>query len=223
MITRFATIETLYLKTLNIANIINWTLSSYIRNLHLEEGSTYEQIPITQLCLPPSLETLTLHKCLNSLKIANSLPRDNLRYLDMSCNVSIKGTLTVILRDNFPSLKTMILRSCELELLDLSSLAQANVTGRLPKLRHLDISSNGPYMDPSSLFDFSCEWNQLQSLNIMSTGLRPHLHLATVTSLRHRCDVAPKSNQLFWCCIVTPSDCDVTAMSLGNRFVSHWE
>ena len=35
------------------------------------------------------------------------------------------------------------------------------------------------------------------------------------------CDVAPKSNQLFWCCIVTPSDCDVAVMSLGNRFVSH--
>ena len=53
--------------------------------------------------------------------------------------------------------------------------------------------------------------------------LRAHLHLATATSLRHRCDVAPRSNQLFWCCIVTPSDCDVAAMALGNRFVSHWE
>ena len=47
------------------------------------------------------------------------------------------------------------------------------------------------------------------------------LHLATAMSLRHRCDIAPKSNQLFWCCIVTCSNCDVAAMSLGNRFVSH--
>ena len=39
--------------------------------------------------------------------------------------------------------------------------------------------------------------------------------------LRHRCVMAPKSNLLFWCCTVTPSDCKVIVMSLGNRFVSH--
>ena len=58
--------------------------------------------------------------------------------------------------------------------------------------------------------------------------VRAHLHTATVTSLRHRslrhrCVIAPKSNLLSWCCTVTPSDCDVMAMSLGNRFVSDWE
>ena len=42
-----------------------------------------------------------------------------------------------------------------------------------------------------------------------------------IQRLRRRCDIAPKSNQLFWCCIVTPSDCNVAAMSLGNHFVSH--
>ena len=46
--------------------------------------------------------------------------------------------------------------------------------------------------------------------------LRAHLHTATATSLDHR-------SQLFWCCTVTPSDCDVTGMSLGNCFVSNWE
>ena len=53
--------------------------------------------------------------------------------------------------------------------------------------------------------------------------LRAHLHTATATTLRHRCIIAPKSNLLFWCCTVTPSDCDVVAMMLGNRFVSDWE
>ena len=33
------------------------------------------------------------------------------------------------------------------------------------------------------------------------------------------CDIAPKSNLLFWWCTVTPSNCDVTAMLLGNHFV----
>ena len=62
---------------------------------------------------------------------------------------------------------------------------------------------------------------KIQSSSPSLAPVRAYLHLATATSLRHRCDVAPKSNQLFWCCIVTPSDCDVAVMSLGNRFVSH--
>ena len=52
-------------------------------------------------------------------------------------------------------------------------------------------------------------------------SLRAHLHPATATSLRHRCVIAPKSNLLFWCCTVTPSDCDIAEMLQGNRFVNH--
>ena len=44
-----------------------------------------------------------------------------------------------------------------------------------------------------------------------------------IQRLRRRCVMAPKSNLLFWCCTVTPSDCDIAAMLLGNRFVSDWE
>ena len=51
-----------------------------------------------------------------------------------------------------------------------------------------------------------------KSIPCRKAALRAHLHLATATA----------TNQLLlWCCIVTPSDCDVAAMSLGNRFVSH--
>ena len=38
--------------------------------------------------------------------------------------------------------------------------------------------------------------------------LRARLHLATATRLRLRCDIAPKSNLVFWCCTVTYSVCD---------------
>ena len=66
-----------------------------------------------------------------------------------------------------------------------------------------------------------CVTHTFHSTRLHWFPLKVHLHLATATSLRYRCDVAPKSNQLFWCCIVTPSDCDVAVMSLGNHFVSH--
>ena len=34
------------------------------------------------------------------------------------------------------------------------------------------------------------------------------------------CDIAPKSNLLFWCCTVTSSDCDVAGESLCEPFGS---
>ena len=42
-----------------------------------------------------------------------------------------------------------------------------------------------------------------------------------IQRLRHPCVIAPKCNLLFWCCTVTPSDCNIAVMSLGNCFVSH--
>ena len=41
--TRFATLESLYVKTRNIANAINWTMGSQLKNLHLEDECKYEQ------------------------------------------------------------------------------------------------------------------------------------------------------------------------------------
>ena len=59
----------------------------------------------------------------------------------------------------------------ELDRKDLSSLAQANVENRFPELRHLDISSNNLNRNESlnSLFDYSCKWNKLLTLNIVHT------------------------------------------------------
>ena len=42
----------------------------------------------------------------------------------------------------FPQLQILVLRGCDLDAQDLISLAQATSQGRLPKLRHLDLSQN---------------------------------------------------------------------------------
>ena len=64
-------------------------------------------------------------------------------------------------------LTTLVLSYCELTSQDLSSLAQAAVKGRLPELKHLDLSNNKMTGEGlMSLFDTSCPWNQLLSLDI---------------------------------------------------------
>ena len=56
---------------------------------------------------------------------------------------------------------------------------------------------------------------------LIGSYLRVHLHPATVRLLRHRCNIAPKSNLLFWCYTVTPSISDMAAMSPPNGFATH--
>ena len=177
---RFATLESLYLKTSVFENTVIWTLNSKCRKLHVEAKNSSKQNSSTLLYLdlPPSLQSLTLRNYVNSLKMLadiDSFSRDNLKHLDISFNESIKRNLSLILCHYFPSLRTLILRACKLVSQDLSSLAQANVEGRLPKLRHLDISSNRLHTNEfaDSTFHHSCEWNQLMSLNIMNTGISP--------------------------------------------------
>ena len=55
---------------------------------------------------------------------------------------SVEGCLYLLLTGIFPSLTTLILSNCGLKAEDLTSLAEASEQGRLPELRHLDISWN---------------------------------------------------------------------------------
>ena len=52
------------------------------------------------------------------------------------------GSLAILLCHNFPSLQSMVLSDCGLKSQDVSILAQACAKGRLPELRHLDLSEN---------------------------------------------------------------------------------
>ena len=95
----------------------------------------------------PSLHTLVLvdtrWSILDSLEavalanVENKLP--NLCVLDFS-NTFVGGYLNILLDGIFPSLTTLILSGCHLNTQDFSSLARANVEGKLPELKHLDIS-----------------------------------------------------------------------------------
>ena len=59
------------------------------------------------------------------------------------------------------------MNDCELTSQDLSSIAQAAEEGRLPELKHLDLSYNRMSGEGlMSLFDTSCHWDQLLSLDI---------------------------------------------------------
>ena len=74
------------------------------------------------------------------------------------------GILSVLFTHSFPRLNSLILRFCVLNANDLQSLARANVEGKLPQLRHLDISKNND-VKISDLFTHSAQWNQLKALD----------------------------------------------------------
>ena len=118
-----------------------------------------------------SLQTIRRVK---SFTLCNCLPHDELRvflmHLSMlefrSCS-GISPYLTVLLHQDFLNLHTLVLSGCKLNSDDLKNLAQANSKSKLPQLTCLDLSNNKMTgSDLMHLFDNSCTWNQLLSLNI---------------------------------------------------------
>ena len=98
-----------------------------------------------------ALNTLVVRSCglqpkdLYSLSFQagpNSKIISELTTLDMSCNPFIKGSLSALLSHYLLHLQIIVLRKCLLNSVDLTSLARACNEGRLPELRHLDISQN---------------------------------------------------------------------------------
>ena len=55
----------------------------------------------------------------------------------------------------FPSLTNLLLSGCLLGPQDFSNLAQASVNGKLPELKHLDVSHNMGDLD--GLFEYPCK------------------------------------------------------------------
>ena len=105
-------------------------------NLHLLVGNVL-----------PSLRSLIVISCrlntddFRSLVEANEKGRlPELKYLDISDNFV---NVYVLLSAEFHSLQGLIVRKCGLDRDRLRILALANAAGKLPELRHLDISENG--------------------------------------------------------------------------------
>ena len=74
--------------------------------------------------------------------LSEKLTDIQLTELDLSHSFGLTGNLSVLFTHSFPTLNTLILSYCGLNSNDLQSLARANVEGKLPQLRHLDISYN---------------------------------------------------------------------------------
>ena len=112
----------------------------------------------------PKLEKVVLERFFISTgdldTLSEKLSSSRLTELNLSLSYGMTGCLSSLFTHSFPTLNTLILISCELNSEDLVALSQANVEGKLPQLRHLDIS----LVKVSDLFTHSAQWNQLTSL-----------------------------------------------------------
>ena len=124
----------------------------------------------------PELIELTLHKFVSSPKslhsIAVNVKQCNLQKLDISHSSHISGKLFMLINHSFPSLNSLILSDCGLNSQDLCSLAQAKRKGKLPQLKHLDVSQNYDLIDHlSHLFSSDEKWLELLILNTQQSTL----------------------------------------------------
>ena len=103
----------------------------------------------------------------------------------MTDSSGLTGNLSALFTHSFPTLNTLILRWCELNANDLQSLARADVEGKLPQLRHLDISHNlGDTIN--GLFTHSAQWNQLKTLDTTDRNIL-NIESDLLTSLEKMC------------------------------------
>ena len=107
-------------------------------------------------------ETLALRGCIISAeeleRLSEKMSSDWLTELILHASSGFTGSLSVLFTNSFLRLNTLILGWCELNANDLQSLARANVEGKLPQLRHLNISDKNLYNKISDLFTHSAKW-----------------------------------------------------------------
>ena len=118
------------------------------------------------------LHSLTLHHCITKHISLDMLATYlELHKLNISHSSGIKGKLHKLFARSFPSMNSLILSGCCLNSEDLCNLAQASVEGKLPHLKHLDISQNWAICF-DDMFQASCTWHQLIKLNIAEIGCK---------------------------------------------------
>ena len=119
-----------------------------------------------------ALTHLTLHRSIRTIQhmhmVTTSEYLTRLHKLDVSHSSGIAGSLSTLLCHSFPLLETLILSDCGLNPEDLECLAKASSKGRLPAVKHLDVSYNvfKSSDDLESLFTESCRWKSLVHLNV---------------------------------------------------------
>ena len=88
-----------------------------------------------------------------------------LEKFDISCNSTLKGLLHLTLSRVFPVLSTLIVSDCGLASVHLKSIAKAGSLGKLPKLRHLDVSQNEDLTNHIEVLFYDQTWPALHSRN----------------------------------------------------------
>ena len=130
---------------------------------------------VNELQIPlRNLRCLTLNNLFGNRLLLFELMGDvakthrELSHLDLRDCIYVGGLLSFMLFYDFPSLTTLILRKCGLGSADLKRLAKAKADGKLPQLKHLDISHN--YWGLKGLQSFTevprNTWLQLSTLNL---------------------------------------------------------
>ena len=146
---------------------------SMVNVRHYQTQKELNEMPPPSLNLA-SLADLTLQRFVRSPKHLNCEPTTylTLQKLDISHSSGMTGNLSRLLSKEFSSLNNLILSDCGLNAQDLLSLAQAKNKGRLPQLKHLDISQNLDLVGKlESLFQHGEQWHQLLTLNTQQQTL----------------------------------------------------
>ena len=138
-----------------------------------ESGAIVQRLKEPDYLPPVNVETLTsltMHGFVCSMYhldiVTQSKVLTQLHKLDISQGSGVTEVLSLLLCHHFPSLENLILSDCGLNAQDLNSLAKANIKGRLPELKYLDISGNTDFeKNHESLFAGDAQWDELVQLN----------------------------------------------------------
>ena len=114
------------------------------------------------------LKSLTLKRFIMCpITVSIFMLDSNLEKLNISLNPRLRERLSILLAHDFPALNTLIVNDCSLTSDDLKSLAKARSQGKLPKLRHLDLSQNKELTNQiEAFFCYDQTWSAPETLNI---------------------------------------------------------
>ena len=164
--------------------------------------------------------------------LSEKLTAVQLTKLDLYYSYGLTGNLSALFTHSLPTLNTLKLKLCDLNANDLQSLARANVEGKLPQLRHLDISSNEdviisdlfthsfPRLNSLILWGCGLNANDLQSLaRTNAEGKLPQLrHLDIADENRYKnSDLFTHSAQ--WNQLKTLGTADRNILNIGPKFL----